>query len=116
MKTLKDIDKLTIEDEDEAMGSDDELRQVGSALESEDESIDRKHKAAYVPPEDINLGDNWLLRDVKVDPGAHHETESEAGSEAESHSESGEPEDEDEAQKETARTDLKDVRLRCITL
>lgn len=95
--------------EDEEMGSDDELRQVGSALESEDESVERKHKPAYIPPEDIVLGDKWVLRDVKVDPETHHDTESEAGSNAESHRESGDRENEEDQREESARTALQDV-------
>lgn len=108
-KSLTDMDNLPDGSEDEGTGSDDELRQIGSAVESEDESVERKHKPAYIPPEDIVLGDKWVLRDVKVDPEAHQNMESEAGSDAESRSESGDREDEEEDREESARTALQDV-------
>ncbi|KAJ9102382.1 hypothetical protein QFC21_002782 [Naganishia friedmannii] len=46
---------------------------------SESDDSDRKHKPAYVPPEDIDLGDQWTLRNVKTDRVLEY-SESEAGS------------------------------------
>ncbi|GHJ87568.1 hypothetical protein NliqN6_3970 [Naganishia liquefaciens] len=109
-KSLEDMDNLPGLSEDGEMESDEELRQIGSALESEDESVERKHKPVFNPPEDIVLGDRWVLRDVKVDPELHHDTESEARSEGDSHSEAADhDEEEEEIQEESVRPTLQDA-------
>lgn len=105
------MDKLADGSEDEEMASDDDLRRVGSVLGSDDESEERKHKPAYVPPENIDLGDRWVLRDVKTDVGAH-ESDSGPGSDEESHSESGEHEDDDDAPGQSARVVWDEVSVR----
>ena len=110
------MDNLPGLSEDGEMESDEELRQIGSALESEDESVERKHKPVFNPPEDIVLGDRWVLRDVKVDPELHHDTESEARSEGDSHSEAADhDEEEEEIQEESVRPTLQDVSRSRVT-
>jgi hypothetical protein len=65
---------------------DDSVSKAGN----ESDNNDRKHKSAYVPPEDIDLGDKWTLRNVKTDR-VLEESESEAGSAPESDSDNLSP-------------------------
>jgi hypothetical protein len=113
MSTLQDVDKRMKGSGDEDVGSDDELRQVGSATESEEESEERKHKPAYVPPEDIDLGDKWVLRDVKADRDAP-DSDSEPGSDREDLDETLASEDGDAEREEVTETVADDVSSRTL--
>lgn len=108
---MRDVDNKRVDvSDDEDMESDDGLRQVGSVMGSEDESVDRKHKPAYVPPEDIDLGDKWVLRDVKADRDAP-DSDSEPGSDREDLQETLASEDGDVTAEEVVPTVPDDVSI-----
>lgn len=107
-KTLRDIDKLSDGETDDDLNpqesdGDDEKPSDGD----EDGDSQRKRKAPFVPPEDIDLGDKWTLRDIKVDANIQ-DSDSEPGSDPESEGDQVPAEDDIDAER-TAESVVEDV-------
>jgi hypothetical protein len=108
-KTLRDID------EPSNGSSDDDMELQGSQVDGEkpldaddDSDSERKHKAPFEAPEDIDLGDDkWTLRNIKAER-MFHDSDSELASDPESESDDLLPEDDLDAEK-TAEPTQQDV-------
>ncbi|KAJ9107908.1 hypothetical protein QFC19_002651 [Naganishia cerealis] len=55
------------EDEHDQMTVDEPMEEDTEKADDESDHSDRRRKHAYIPPEDIELGDKWTLRNVKTD-------------------------------------------------
>jgi hypothetical protein len=87
-KTLDDIDQPDRGSSDDDMElQDSQVHGEKPSDGEEDDESERKHKAPFEPPENIDLGDDkWTLRDIKADRNidkSDSELESDPESEAE---------------------------------
>lgn len=108
-KTRQDMDEPSNGSSDDDMELQDSQVDGEKPLDADDDSdSERKHKAPFEPPEDIDLGDDkWTLRNIKADR-VIHDSDSELESDPESESDDILPEDDLDAEK-TAEPAPEDV-------